>query len=274
MKELLKKYMDEGNKSNALLIYKNLFHKNKGDKSIFSSYFSLLSDMADLNSAEAEDYIEQMVTVLSIYAENTELTENEVINIRNCEEKINNLVISLEKEKEFQKKEQYKEIINRNDELLYRVEGLISSLKEIRTRNDFEIAMKKISDIDNSMDKNNFVSRQQTKYEEFTKRYQNIVNLKMEEFERQDAIEYNQKAVSSYEKWFNVFKNSQKDSCSFRDIKELFMYDSSRLTNETLTYYNYVYTYIFSKLNDEEKLLLTKVAIITQKEVADKNVIE
>jgi hypothetical protein len=46
---------------------------------------------------------------------------------------------------------------------------------------------------------------------------------------------------------------------------ELFSYDASRLTNETLIYYNHVYNYILSKLNDEEKLTMTKLSIIAEK---------
>lgn len=41
----------------------------------------------------------------------------------------------------------------------------------------------------------------------------------------------------------------------------LFAYDAGRLFNETLIFYNHVYSYIFNKLDDNGKLELTKYSI-------------
>ena len=41
----------------------------------------------------------------------------------------------------------------------------------------------------------------------------------------------------------------------------LFAFDAGRLFNETLIYYNHVYSFIFGKLDDDGKLALTRYSI-------------
>lgn len=100
MIELLKKYISEGSKSNALLVAQNLFNKNKGDKEFFSQYFSLLLDAAESNHGNSEKFIGQAITVLSVYSENTDLDEGTVNYIRQCELKLNSLVSLIRQEAE------------------------------------------------------------------------------------------------------------------------------------------------------------------------------
>jgi len=87
----------------------------------------------------------------------------------------------------------------------------------------------------------------------------------LKEFERIENVKYNQEAVAAYERIFNVFKDPQNTTYHPNQIIELFTFDSSRLFNETLIYYNHVYNFILSKLSDEEKLAITKLAIIAEK---------
>lgn len=45
----------------------------------------------------------------------------------------------------------------------------------------------------------------------------------------------------------------------------LFSYDASKLFNETLIYYNHVYSFIFNKLDDNGKFRLTQISIDSEK---------
>lgn len=139
------------------------------------------------------------------------------------------------------------------------------SLRASKNRNEFNSVLEEVSALDEEFDKTNFVARQKSKYEQITSDCQKIVDQKLKEFDRLDNIEYNKKAVALYEKIFRLFSEPKNVTYYEGEILELFSYDSSRLTNETLIYYNHVYSFILSKLNENEKLSLTKLAIIAEK---------
>ena len=78
--------------------------------------------------------------------------------------------------------------------------------------------------------------------------------------------ENNKKAVNAYNSAFTSFKNNEsryKDKSQLFSLVSttLFTYDAGRLFNETLIFYNHVYSYIFNKLDDNGKLELTKYSI-------------
>ena len=62
-----------------------------------------------------------------------------------------------------------------------------------------------------------------------------------------------------------MFKNGKVINNHKEVLKGLFVYDASRLYNETLVYYNYVYNYVLGKLSDEDKFLMTKFAIMCER---------
>ena len=88
----------------------------------------------------------------------------------------------------------------------------------------------------------------------------------MRQLEYKDNIDYNKKAVNAYNSAFTSFKNNEsryKDKSQLFSLVSttLFAYDAGRLFNETLIFYNHVYSYIFNKLDDNGKLELTKYSI-------------
>ena len=265
MIDLFKKYISLGDDTNALLVGQNLFNKNKGNKEIFSLYFSLLLKVANTKHDKAEKAVEQMVTALSVYSENADLNEAEVNYIRDCESKITAIVNALEEEAEAKKVQFLKEAISQNDVLLSKAKTKLAELSGASNRESFNDVLKEIYDLDNEFDKENFVSRQKNEYEEITAKCQKVVDTRLKEFDRLDNVQYNLKAIDSYERIFKLFSEPKKANYSTTTIAELFSYDASRLTNETLVYYNHVYNFVLSKLNDDEKLLLTKAAIKAEK---------
>lgn len=92
------------------------------------------------------------------------------------------------------------------------------------------------------------------------------ISAKMRQLEYKDNIDYNKKAVNAYNSAFTSFKNNEsryKDKSQLFGLVSttLFAYDAGRLFNETLIFYNHVYSYIFSKLDDNGKLELTRYSI-------------
>ena len=110
-------------------------------------------------------------------------------------------------------------------------------------------------------------SEQSSTYDALTKACTDLISSKMRELEYKKNIAYNKQAADSFADAFEKFK--EKDGKKYKNqtqlfklvSKTLFSYDASRLFNETLIYYNHVYSYIFSKLDDDGKLALTRFSI-------------
>ena len=88
----------------------------------------------------------------------------------------------------------------------------------------------------------------------------------MRELEHKDNVLYNQKAVDAFASAFKQFKDNEAKYKNHTQLytlasTTLFAFDAARLFNETLIYYNHVYSYIFSKLDDDGKLALTRYSI-------------
>ena len=94
-----------------------------------------------------------------------------------------------------------------------------------------------------------------------TRQCSKIVDIKLRVFQRMADAEYNEQALDAYERVYQYFKTGEVPNNHKEVINGLFGFDTSRLFNETLTYYNHIYAYVLSKLNDEGKFLLTKAAI-------------
>ena len=98
------------------------------------------------------------------------------------------------------------------------------------------------------------------------KKILDIISEKMRQMERNKNTDYNKKAVEAFSSAFERFR---KDEGKYKNQSQLFSlasttlfaFDASRLFNETLIYYNHVYSYIFSKLDDAGKLALTRYSI-------------
>lgn len=138
--------------------------------------------------------------------------------------------------------------------------------------NAYDKIISQITKIDGEIDKSVLSNEQQTSYDALTKNLTEVVSEKMREFEQRNNVAYNKDAVNSFSDAFQRFK---KDSAQFKNqaalfslvSETLFKYDASRLFNETLIYYNHVYSYIFAKLDDDGKLALTRFSIECEKKL-------
>lgn len=120
--------------------------------------------------------------------------------------------------------------------------------------------------VDAEIDHDNLTSEQKTHYDQLNKSCTDTISAKMRQLEYKDNIDYNKKAVNAYNSAFTSFKNNEsryKDKSQLLGLVSttLFAYDAGRLFNETLIFYNHVYSYIFNKLDDNGKLELTKYSI-------------
>lgn len=268
MLSLFEKYKNDGKITEALLVGRNLFNRNSGDEKIFSAYFEYLCTLAETlpSLADRINYAEQASVALAFYSENAELTSESVDALSGQQQRIDGILSEIESTKAKRVADERAEIEAHNSECLKKLYSLKDEMHRATTQDEFDKILVKIGETDTAMDKDEFTDEQSSIYKSLTKGHTELISEKMHQLEHIKNIAYNKQAADAFASAFDRFR---KDENKYRNQSQLFLlasttlfaFDASRLFNETLIYYNHVYSYIFSKLDDDGKLALTRYSI-------------
>lgn len=252
-----------GDFDDVLLIGQNIFNKKPNDSFFFYKYFEMLMDCCDLRRDDA--LITYTANVISVFSEKCELDSNTIKYIRECENRVNNLIKDSRLKLEVEVREKAKKKILENDNIISLIANLVDKLEKVTNEQEYSNILEDMTKLDAQLDENDLIDRQKNTYTFLTKKSSNIIEEKMQYFSRKKNIQYNLDAIKSYEKVFNYLKTGVNEGYSINTLKEMFEYEPSRLFNETIVYYNYVYNYLLGKLSDDDKYALTKLAIACEK---------
>ena len=268
MLSLFEKYKNDGKITEALLVGRNLFNRNSGDEIIFSAYFEYLCTLAETlpSLADRINFAEQASVALAFYSENAELTSESVDALSGQQQRIDVILSEIESTKAKRVADERAEIEAHNSECLKKLYSLKDEINRATTQDEFDKILVKIRETDTTMDKDEFTDKQSSIYESLTREHTELISEKMHQLEHIKNIAYNKQAADEFASAFERFR---KDENKYRNQSQLFLlasttlfaFDASRLFNETLIYYNHVYSYIFSKLDDDGKLALTRYSI-------------
>lgn len=268
MLSLFEKYKNDGKITEALLVGRNLFNRNSGDEIIFSAYFEYLCTLAETlpSLADRINFAEQASVALAFYSENAELTSESVDTLSGQQQRIDVILSEIESTKAKRVADERAEIEAHNSECLKKLYSLKDEMHRATTQDEFDKILVKIRETDTTMDKDEFTDEQSSIYESLTRDHTELISEKMHQLEHIKNIAYNKQAADAFASAFERFR---KDENKYRNQSQLFLlasttlfaFDASRLFNETLIYYNHVYSYIFSKLDDDGKLALTRYSI-------------
>lgn len=268
MLSLFEKYKNDGKITEALLVGRNLFNRNSGDEIIFSAYFEYLFTLAETlpSLADRINFAEQASVALAFYSENAELTSESVDTLSGQQQRIDVILSEIESTKAKRVAVERAEIEAHNSECLKKLYSLKDEINRATTQDEFDKILVKIRETDTTMDKDEFTDEQSSIYESLTRDHTELISEKMHQLEHIKNIAYNKQAADAFASAFERFR---KDENKYRNQSQLFLlasttlfaFDASRLFNETLIYYNHVYSYIFSKLDDDGKLALTRYSI-------------
>lgn len=268
MLSLFESYKNANKITEAILVGRNLFNRNPQSQEVFAAYFDYLCMLAETlpNPADKQDFVAQAGVSLAFYSENAELNEDLVVLVASYQQRLAAIVDALA---EVEKKAQTTAIIkvnSTNDENLKKLYQLKDVLHNASTQEVFDKTLAEISLADGKINKNVLSDDQNEAYETLTKEHTDLISSKMRELEYKKNVEYNKQATDSFSKAFKFFRNDEnkyKNQTQLFSLASstLFAYDASRLFNETLIYYNHVYSYIFNKLDDDGKFALTRYSI-------------
>lgn len=263
----------DGNISDAYLVIKNMLNRDIGNVELFIKFSELSFEIAmyQITFEERKQMISDLNTALLMFSENTDIDEYVLNLIKDTQKRIKEAyaVICDEEHGFLEKKRQT--VVNQNTELLNELEKIYNAMKSAVSQDEFEAELKKIAEIEEKFDKTVFTKNQQTSYDIMSKCYTEMIGKKMEELNRQSLLDYNKSAVQGIQSVLKQFKKSESNYKNSEErlksllISKLFIFDTSKLFNETLIFYNHVYSLIFQTVNNELKYKMTEWALTTSK---------
>jgi hypothetical protein len=274
MLTLFNSYKDLGRISETLLIGQNLFNKNPSNDEVFNAYFDFLCMLADALPSiyERKDFAERAGIVLAFYGENAVLSDDVIENINNQQQRLFDINKKIDEYKKQMDTNQLNDVIRKNSSLLSDIVKLKDRLGFADTQSKMDKVLSDLGIIDSQINKDVMDSKQESLYKTLTKDITDLISVKMREIEYKENVAYNKLAVESFSSAFSQYRsdeNKYKNNTQLFKLvsSSLFKYDASRLFNETLIYYNHVYSYIFSKLDDDGKLALTRYSIQCERDL-------
>lgn len=268
MNPLFDEYKESGKLKEALLIGKNMVNKEPGDTESIEAYVDLLLSLAANLPAieERKQFIGEANVALSFYEENAELTPEVIKQIETYRKRLGETAIEIDKIEREKAEAQIREIEEENTKQIKELYSIKQKLEKARTQKDFEKELQAVSLVDAKIKHDYLTEEQKVHYDQLSKLCTEVISQKMRAFEYENNIAYNKQAVAAFDKAFHSFKN---DESRYKNQSQLFglvsatlfAYDAGRLFNETLIFYNHVYSYIFGKLDDDGKFALTRYSI-------------
>lgn len=268
MNPLFLKYKNSGKITEALLVGRNMVNKNPGDDEGVSEYVDLLLSLAEklpsLN--ERKTFVGQANVTLSFYEENAELTPEVIEKIAEYRNRLGAIAVTIDNEENAKANDGLRQIQTENGRLIKELFSIKQKISNAKKKEEFDKSLQDISLIDSKIEHDYLTDDQKALYDQLNRECSDIISSKMRELEHISNVEYNKKAVAAYDSAFKKFKNDEgkyKNQTQLFELvsSTLFAFDAGRLFNETLIYYNHVYSYIFGKLDDDGKLAITRFSI-------------
>lgn len=257
----------------AQIVGKNMFCQNTGSMEYFKEYFSFCINVATW-PVEIETrtfFVNEAELALNVYSEKCCIDESSLDVIRESRSLLVSISQGINALLQKQAEEEEQNTFTSNNKALAELTKLKSEMSQVKNQSQFEAVLNKMSSYEEGLDKTALTQAQSILYNSLTRDFSSLVSKKMTEISQLEDIAYNKNAAESFKKAYELFKANEdnyknSDSKLYELVsKYLFAYDAKRLFNECLVYYNYIYSYIFNKLEDDGKYRFTQFSFDTPK---------
>ncbi len=268
MNSLFNEYKQGGKIREALLVGRNMVNRNPGDLECVEAYVDFLLLLAENLPVldERKAFMNQADVTLSFYEENADLDTDIILKIGEYRERISILASEINKLENEKAQSALEQIVSENTSQIKQLYKIKQKLQDTKDKKEFDGFLKEISLVDAKIEHDYMTDEQKAHYDQLNRECTDCISGKMRELEYIKNVAYNKKAVDAFDSAFKKFKNNEntyKNQTQLFSLvsSTLFAYDAGRLFNETLIYYNHVYSYIFSKLDEDGKFALTRFSI-------------
>ena len=157
-----------------------------------------------------------------------------------------------------------------NDVVLKQIKDSQKKIKGISTFDELNEFVTLLENLELLLDKDIFTPEQSESYRLISSKYSELTSEKMRAFQHEADVKYNTHVAEICKKSFNEFKENAKQYKAIDDnfkavFGDFYSVESNRLFVETQMLYSHVYSYIFSKLSDDEKFKLVSFALEIKK---------
>lgn len=272
MSELANKLKADGNFFDAYLIIKNQLSKDIGNTQLFCEFIDLALEIAmyDMVFDRRKQYVADADSAMALYAESTEMDESVLSLLRETRSRISQTFAAICQAEQEEAEQIENDIRNRNTELLNQLYDIHGRIKAAKSQSQFDSILSEVSAVETQINKSMLSAEQEHSYETLTRSFSKTISEKMEELNRMDLLDYNKRAASCFNDVLQAFKGDSGKYKVESNLKALmtskfFAFDSSKLFNETLVFYNHVYSVVFQEVNDTMKYKLTEWALNSPK---------
>lgn len=268
MLTLFNQCKDKGEFSKALVVGRNLFNRHPESEEVFSAYFDFLCTLAESlpSDTDRKQFAERADMTLAFFEENAAISEELLEQITVCRQRLDIIFTNLHKQQNDVVLAEQKKMEQENQKRLLKIHELKGRISSAADQAALDNALAQLAKIDAELEKDSFTVEQSAYYNTETRAFTELISDTMRRLEYKKNVAYNKKAAESFSKAYKAFcedegKYKNKDQLRALASKYLFSFDAARLFNETLIYYNHIYSYIFSKLDEDGKFALTKCSI-------------
>ena len=261
------------NPFDAYLVIKNELNKDISNIALFEEFIDISMDLAMtyILFQERKQYIEEATSALALFSECVQIDAEVLALIKYTRERINNtLKAILEDEQEyFQKKAE--EARKENNSILTQISAINTQMTTCEDQKSFDVLLSELAKLEEKLEKELFTDHQKKTYDILTQRVSTTVSETMEKIHHLSLLEYNKQAIRQFKGVFDAYcadKKRYKDSeTTLKSLltSKFFSFDTSKLFNESLIYYNHVYSMIFNESSDYLKFKITEWALTTKK---------
>lgn len=251
-----------------LLLAKNQFCKNPGFEAYFKKYYNVLIKLEKkaVNSQEKLSMLEQADSALAVFCEKADLNDDVIKRIAEYQMELETRFMKLNELTKKQEEDNITSIIEFNDGILDELLKLKKIMSTITSQSVLDDRLNRLAELDGSIEKDYLTEPQKKRYDELTNDFSIVVSERVNLLNAMKERQYNSEALKEIHTVYFRYKGEEKKYKDFNDdtkdlVCRLFNFNSSRLTTEVQIYYNHVYSYIFSKLNDEDKFALTEMSL-------------
>lgn len=232
---------------------------------------------SDLKEARSESQVEEIFERgEKILAEFGAKAEGEAIKLLDLFSK---KLVQVQKEfnelKAERESERKRDIVQRNGEILAELESVLAGIKASDDEMGIRKAMNGAARIENELELSLLEPAQFDQYQELKTQFYRVAESKVEELRSLRYSKYNRKAIESLKRLLEKFSQNEKEyskaASSFPLIlkEHIATLNTAYFDGPTLQYFNYVYGYIFSLLEDDLKFEITRIMTETPKESLD-----
>ena len=253
---------------------KNELSHNSGDVEVFDTFMELALRFAslDMEYNARKKYLGEADMALTLFSESVEISDVTIIEkIKNYSDRLAKMAEVIQDAEEEEILSNCKERQEQNTQEFEKLSVIYRKMEEVETQDEFDEMLKEISEIEGKIDKRAFDSSQKESYETITQGFSRLISEKMEDLNYQRVLEENKEAIKSFKLVFDKYSEKKsfynKNEADLKALvtKHLFAYDSRNLLNETLIYFNHVYSTIFNGVGDDLKYKLTEWSVTSEK---------